>query len=202
MKIWRILNSILFIVGGSVFLYTACATDASQKGSKDDLGLEDGAAAEGAQSAEGDQSAEGAGDDVSAEASPEEGGDVDPSLDEASLTADQPPVPEEAPAPENSEVNLEVKAPEAAPPPPPPSGNRIIRFVIADNTPAFAQSGGAGSPVYSYQKGDPLLVSEQGEWAEVNDHYFVRTSALSATIVPRQNSNEWSMQHFSMSSLR
>lgn len=198
MQVLRVLISILFIGGSSVFLYTACATDAAQKGGdKDGLGLDDSAAAEGAP-AEGDGTSE--------DGAPAEGGDTELALDDASLNADAdaPPATDEAPPPDNSEVTLDVKAPvaEPPPPPPPPTGNRTIRYVIADNTPAFAQAGGAGSPVYNYQKGDPLLVVERGEWAEVNEHYFVRTSALSANIVARQNANEWSMQHFSLSSLR
>ncbi len=94
--------------------------------------------------------------------------------------APPPAVPEEAPAP--------APAPVAAAP---AADGRVVRFVKIDNAPSFSQAGESANPVFNYAKGDPLLVKEQGEWAEINEHNFIKTSVLSTKIVPRKGTNPW-----------
>lgn len=131
-------------------------------------------------------------DELSKEEKPAEDKPLEAPAEAAPAAA--PAIAEPAPPPAPPEpAPGEAAPPAAAPVAAAPAGGdgRVVRYVKTDNTPAFAQAGGTSGPVYSYAKGDPLLVKEQGEWAEINDHFFIKTSELSAKIVPRTPGNSW-----------
>jgi len=71
------------------------------------------------------------------------------------------------------------------------SGERVVRYVMVDNTPAFEQADEKSKQVGTYNTGDPVVVRISGDWAEVSDSYFVKSSALSIKIVPHKRSPAW-----------
>jgi hypothetical protein len=98
---------------------------------------------------------------------------------------------------EGIEPDSATTPPAAATAPQPPvatmneSGERVVRYVLADNTPAFEQADEKSKQVGSYNAGDPVVVKLSGDWAEVSDSYFIKSSALSTKLVPRKRSSAW-----------
>jgi len=105
------------------------------------------------------------------------------------------PAPEEAaPAPEAAPVPEAAPAPVSAMPMPMmDTTDRVVRYVVADGTPAFSQADDKSQQVATYEAGDPLVVKLMGDWAELTDNYYVKSNALSPKIVPRKRANAWSV---------
>lgn len=85
-----------------------------------------------------------------------------------------------------------------SPPGPAPSyhpSERVVRFVKEDQTLAYQQADMMGPVAGKYRRGDPLVVKWEGDWAQITDNFFIRSSSLSPKVVPRHpNPNDWMIQ--------
>ncbi len=88
------------------------------------------------------------------------------------------------------ENNAETAAPAETTPAPAPAPvakeDRVVRYVMTDNTPAYEKADEKSKQVATYQTGDNLVVKLMGDWAEITDNYYIKTSALSAKLIPRK----------------
>lgn len=88
--------------------------------------------------------------------------------------------------PEDQAVGAAAPAPIAA-----PAGGGVVRFIPASGTPLYADSSG-GSVIGKLAKGDTVLVAIQGEWAQVPNRGWIKTSSLSERPIGRdKSSNPW-----------
>ncbi|MFK7825696.1 MAG: hypothetical protein AB8G05_16205 [Oligoflexales bacterium] len=72
------------------------------------------------------------------------------------------------------------------------SSDRVVRFVTADGTPVYDRPDAGASSLSTLYQGDPLVVSIQGEWAEITSGRYVMTSSLSEKMIPRpQGESPW-----------
>lgn len=69
--------------------------------------------------------------------------------------------------------------------------DRVVRYILSDNTPAYERADETSAQVGTYQAGDSIVVFINGEWAEVKENYYVRSSALSEKLVPRERGGDW-----------
>ncbi|MBI2602169.1 MAG: hypothetical protein HYW48_03860 [Deltaproteobacteria bacterium] len=96
---------------------------------------------------------------------------------------------------EQLDLQQEQEAPAVAPARPYNPAERVVRFVLADQTSAYQRADMMSPSVAKYRKGDPLVVKLEGDWAQLTDDYFIRSSALSQKVVPRSpNTNDWLIQ--------
>lgn len=72
------------------------------------------------------------------------------------------------------------------------AASQKLRFVVANGTEAFAKPDHTAKVVYVYHRGDPLVVSIQGDWAKIAPTRYIPSSALSKQLVSRaSNPNPW-----------
>ncbi len=117
--------------------------------------------------------------------------------DEAAPAADGAATAE-ADSAEGADSELDAGADEAAAPTDavaagsaPVGEQREVRYILSDGTQCYADANEASAVVAKYQVGDPVVVLIQGDWAEIAEHRFVKTSALSMKIVPRKRLDGW-----------
>lgn len=91
----------------------------------------------------------------------------------------------------NNEMAEEKPAEAPAPAAEDDAAQRVVRYVLIDNTPAYSQADENSPHSGVYHAGDSLLVKLNGDWAELNHQSFLKNSALSTKIVPRQRLNPW-----------
>lgn len=73
----------------------------------------------------------------------------------------------------------------AAPPPSGDNSQRVVRYVTADGTTVYDRPDSSATSLSTLFQGDPLVVSIQGEWAEITSGRYVMTSSLSEQMIPR-----------------
>lgn len=118
-----------------------------------------------------------------------EGEDAELKEDEAGL--DEELTDEEAPANAVTDAAAAEAAAAPAAATAPMNEDRVVRYVLADNTPVYEQADDKSKQVGTYQSGDPLVVKMTGEWSEVSEGVFIRSAALSDKLVPRKRPDAW-----------
>jgi hypothetical protein len=93
--------------------------------------------------------------------------------------------------PSETTPEASAAAPVAVPTTMTETSDRVVRFVMTDNTPAYEQADAKSQQVGVYNSGDPVVVKLSGEWAEVSENYFVMVSSLSEKLVPRKRVDQW-----------
>jgi len=77
-------------------------------------------------------------------------------------------------------------------PPPADNSDRVVRFILADETPVYGQPDASSGPVATMYQGDPVVVAISGEWGQLTEGRFIMSSSLSEMIVPRSRAaTDW-----------
>jgi hypothetical protein len=114
-------------------------------------------------------------------AAPEEPAEPEePAAPTEALEEPPPPAPEAALAP----------APAPAPEPAAPTGGeadtaRVVRYITEDDTPIMGTASDSGQAVGKLNKGDRVMVIEDGGWGRISDNMFIKADRLSAKAVAR-----------------
>jgi hypothetical protein len=182
MRFFKINRSILCLLGSLVFFAFACTNEPKSESEP----VTPDANADAA--AVGDESTDAAAGDETANAAAS-------ATDDLSNDADKPAVPEATPpAPLLPPVPVPEPVPVAIQPVETDSAQRVVRYVLVDQTPAYSLADETSRQVNLYMAGDPLVVKLIGDWAELRDSYFIKSSALSAKLVPRVRRDPWASQ--------
>jgi hypothetical protein len=107
-------------------------------------------------------------------------------------------VVEEEPAEEPEAVVEEAPEPEAVEPvaetmKPVVEAKRVVRFVTENGVSVYSQAKAGASEVGKLNKGDRILVIEEGDWARITDSMFIKVEDLSSKAVARERTKRvWS----------
>ena len=188
MRFWQNTRLGLFLACGALLFSFGCASG-SKEPSKDELGADQTDEAADVGKDEGDAVPDNTAQDVGAPENGTKENDLALNANQGNANLSDLNANQTAPA---------AKAPEAAPVETAPSHERVVRYVMKDNTPAYQKNDDKSPQTAVYQMGDPLVVDIQGDWAQIADGYSIQTSNLSSRIVPRKtNTNEWMHQKVS-----
>ena len=70
----------------------------------------------------------------------------------------------------------------------PLESGRVVRYTLYDNVPVYSSP--QGEKLFSYTKGEPILVEIQGEWALIGSSYYIKVSDLSSKGISRNRMRE------------
>ena len=73
---------------------------------------------------------------------------------------------------------------------------RIVVFVLQDETPIYSEASAESTPVASLMQGDPVVVFvSDPEWGQITSDRYIQLSMTSKTVVPRSKGyNKWIAQ--------
>lgn len=120
-----------------------------------------------------------------------EADDEEDTLSDSDTTPSEETSSEELAPQDTAPAAVPMGVPAAAPAASTESSERVVRYVTEDKTPAYGQTDDKSPQVGTYDAGDSLVVKLMGDWAEVTDSYFVKSSALSIKLVPRKRLDPW-----------